>query len=173
MTRPTAPPRSAPAALVPGIVVALLLVAAGVVGIRDLAVSQGWADGQPWVATLLERLDGLTPGIGVLLLGILAALLGLGLLVLALTPGRPTHVRATRGGDLWLTPAAVASLAAGAADRAAGVVSARATRASRRSAAVHVVTRGTDGTDARTAAQQAVGDLTPMKISVQHKELSS
>lgn len=170
---PSTPPRAVPIALVLGVVIALLLIALSVVAIRDLAVAQGWAAGDLWLPTLVDSLDGLGSSIGLAVAGGALALVGLALLLAALKPGSRTHVRATRGGDLWLTPAAVASLAVSSVDRTRGVVSAQASRVTRRGATVQVITHGADDTEARTAADNGVGSLTPMRISVQTKEMPS
>lgn len=173
MTRPGQAPRSAPAALALGLLLSLLLVTVAVITVRDLVVGQGWAEGSPWIPSWVDGLDGLTPGTPVLVAGIVAALVGLLVLVLALRPGRKTHVPAARGGDLWLTPDAVATVAATAADRTSGTLSATPVRATPRGATVQVLTRGGDGRAAQEAAREVVGDLTPMSISVKAKELSS
>lgn len=170
---PSAPPRAVPTALVLGIVIALLLIGLSVVTIRDLAVAQGWATGTPWIPALVDSLDGLGSSAGLAVTGGALALVGVLLLLAALKPGSPTHVRATRGGDLWLTPAAVASLAVSSVDRTRGVVSAQASRVTRRGATVQVITHGVADSEARSAADRGVGDLTPMRISVQSKEMPS
>jgi hypothetical protein len=170
---PSTPPRAVPIALVLGIVLALVLIGLSVVTIRDLAIAQGWAAGTAWIPSLVDSLDGLGSSVGMAVAGGVLALVGVALLLAALKPGSRTHVRAARGGDLWLTPAAVASLAVSSVDRTRGVVSAQASRVTRRGATVQVITHGAGDAEARSAAESGVGGLTPMRITVQSKEMPS
>ncbi|PKH44250.1 hypothetical protein SAMN05192575_102284 [Nocardioides alpinus] len=149
-----------------GIVLALGLVAVGVVAVRDLAVAEGWATGEPWLADGLRSLDGLGPTDGVLAVATLAALLGLLLMYAGLRPAARRHVASGEVEQLWSNPSALAEVARSAADRAPGVVSARTARARKGRVVIEVATRegrttdGADPTDARdraTTAGQALG----------------
>ena len=58
--------RSVPLAVLLGV----LLVAFAVVAVRDLAVSQGWAQGEPWLAAGVRSLDGLEAGTATLVVAL-------------------------------------------------------------------------------------------------------
>lgn len=148
-----------------GIVLALVLVAVGVVAVRDLAVAQDWAAGEPWLAEELRSLDGLEATDGVLAVASVAGLLGLLLVYAGIRPAARRHVASPEVPQLWSSPSALAEVARSAADRAPGVVSARTARARTGRVVIEIATREgrtTDGgsTDAReraTAAGQALG----------------
>ena len=156
-----------------GIVVALGLVVLAVVTVRDLVVDRGWSTGQPWLPGLLSPLDGLGPSTGLLAVATVAAVLGLVLLVVGLTPAPRRHARAQDSEQLWSSPAAVAAVARAAADRAPGVLSARTARAGRRRVAIDVATRGDDAAalgTAREAATTAGGALGARRVDVRTAE---
>lgn len=138
--------RSVPLALL----FALLLVAVAVVAARDLAVSQGWARGEPWLTALVDSLDGLEAGTATLALATVVGLLGLVLLVVGLSPAERRYVRATEATQLWSTPSAIAEVSRTAADRAPGVLAARVARAGRRRILIQVTTRGDAARDDAT-----------------------
>lgn len=130
--------RSVPLAVLYGV----LLVAVAVVAVRDLAVSQGWAQGDPWLAAVVRSLDGLEADTATLVVGTAVGLVGLVLLVIGLSPAQRRYVRATEATQLWSTPAAIGEVSRTAADRAPGVLAARVTRAGRRRIVLQVTTRG-------------------------------
>jgi hypothetical protein len=134
------------------IVVACALVALAVVTIRDLAVSQGWATGQPWLAEALTGIDRLEPTPGVMAAGTAVGLVGLLLLLAGLLPPKRRYVTAAEAEHLWSSPSALAEVARAAADRSQGVLSARAVRASRGRVLVEVATR-----EDRSSSSSAVG----------------
>lgn len=136
--RPPAPRHRAVAI---GVVMALALVGVAVVAVRDLAVAQGWAAGEPWLAAGIRGLDGLEPTTGVLAAATAVGALGLLLVLAGLLPARRHHVPADGAGHLWSTPSALAEVARASVDRSQGVVSARVARASRGRVVVDVVTR--------------------------------
>ena len=103
-------PRARPAAAGLGVLVAVGLVAVAVVGVHELAVDRGWASGSSWVSSLLDGLDGRTADTATAVLGSAVAVIGLLVLLLAIRPGRVTHVPTTGGHDLWLSRGAVGAL---------------------------------------------------------------
>ncbi len=143
----TPPPARVPtgpaAAAVVGVVLALALIGAGVVAIRDALMKAGAVSGSPLLPRAARWLAGLAPTGLVLGLSIASLVLGLVLLVLALRrrsrpdlaldAATPIHVRA---GD-------IARVAAAAADEVDGVQSATATATRSR---VRVVVRVTGET---------------------------
>lgn len=144
-------PRARPAATWLGILVALLFVALAVVAVRELAVDQGWASGEPWLPAALEALQGRTADVATAVLGVALALLGLLVLALALKPGRATHLATSTEHDVWLSRGALAALAYAVADRQAGVVSVQAAPSRSRRVRVRVVAR-----DDRSGVEQRV-----------------
>lgn len=152
---PSTPPTRTPAAGLVASLLAIALITLAVVAVRDLAVDQGWTSGSPWTPPLVSGLDGLTASTTVVVVGAVAGVLALLLLYVVLKPARRTH---GKGGDeatdLWVTPAAVATLAREAADRTAGVRSAEA-RATRRSVSVTVAAEPSAG-DVESAVRAAV-----------------
>lgn len=151
------PPVSRHRAVAIGVVLALALVGVAVVAVRDLAVTEGWATGEPWLAEGVRRLDGLEPSTGVLALATVVAVLGLVLVLAGLLPAGRHHVPASGVQHLWSSPSALAEVARSAADRSPGVVAARVARASRGRVVLDVVTRNgvTDQTTLSTARELA------------------
>ena len=135
------PPASRHRAVAIGVALALALVGVAVVAVRDLAVTEGWAAGEPWLAEGVRRLDGLEPSTGVLALATAVGVLGLVLLLAGLLPAGRHHVPASGAQHLWSSPSALAEVARSAADRSQGVVTARVARASRGRVVLDVVTR--------------------------------
>ena len=150
------------------IALAVLLVALGVVVLREALVAAGRVDGEPWIAPVLDSLDGVVPSVLVSVVGVVVALLGLWLVVVAL--GRRVRTRldvtSSTGTTLGLNDAA--RLAASAADEVDRVLSARAA-ATRRSVTVTVTTlEGDDVSDAvRAAVTERLSPLAqPLSIKV-------
>ncbi len=175
MTTPvTRPPRARPVATGVAVLLALGLVALAVVGVRDLAVARGWSSGAPWVADAVGSLDGLTASTAVVVASIASVVVGLLLVLVALTPARRTHLPVDGEHDLWISPAAVGELARARADRAPGVISAELARATRRRAVVEVVTqRSGDEVEpgVRSAVAASLAGLTPTRLTVRTTEL--
>lgn len=145
----TRPPVSGHRAVAIGVVAALALVGVAVVAVRDLAVSQGWAGGEPWLADGVRGLDGLEPTPAVLAVATAVGVLGLLLVLAGLLPAKRRHVPAPEAAHLWSSPSALAEVSRSAVDRAEGVVAARVVRASRGRVVLDVVTRDR-ATDDRT-----------------------
>lgn len=169
MRTPT-PPKAPAGSTAVGILIALVLVGAGVLGVHDGLTGLGWASGRAWLPPALEAVDGAHAATWMLVVAAVLALLGLWLVLLALKPRRRTHLPAPdREIDLWSTPAALAAVARRAADRQSGVMSATA-QARRRRVDVDVTTRdGADaGVDARVqeAVEQNLEGLLPPRVRV-------
>lgn len=136
-------PTGAPPATGWAVLLGLLVTAFGVLLLRDAAVLAGLLQGTAVTSTLVDKLRSGRPQDWYAVAGVLAALVGLWLVVAAL---RPRPRRDLPVGDrslVWLTPAAVAAIAESAASGVDGVVRARAT-ASRRSVRVLARTTSTD-----------------------------
>lgn len=122
-----------------GALLSLLLLALGVVAVRDGLVYAGALDGQPWVEAVSDHLDDQQPADWMLLAAAAALLVGIWLLTVALRP-RPRNelqVRATTG--VFLSTRSIRRIAIGAADRVDGVDTTSAS-ASRSRITVHVTT---------------------------------
>ena len=119
-------PRRRPAATLPGVLLAVVLIGVAVVGVHDLLTAEGWTSGRPWLDTLTDKIDGQGPSDASTAIAVLVALVGLVLLWTALRPARRTH-QATpmEDGDVWISKRAVARLAEQAAQRTTGIESAR------------------------------------------------
>jgi len=157
------------------VLLALLLVAAGIVGIHDLLAGQGWVAGGEWVPPVVSAFEGLRVTTWMVVVAVLVGLLGLWLVLLALKPRRRTHVRSADDGlDLWTSPKALAAIAGHAADRIPGVASATA-RAHRRRIDVEV--RADDGgrdvaPQVKQAVEHSLDGLTTQRVRVHRKEVT-
>ncbi|MBO3086171.1 DUF6286 domain-containing protein [Cellulomonas fengjieae] len=150
------------------IVLAVALVALGVLVLRDALVLAGRVSGDLWLPPLVDRADGVTPTTAVVVVGVVAALLGLWLVAVALGRRVRTRldVRSSTGTTLSLRDAA--RLAASAAEDVDRVLSARAS-ATRRSVTVTVTTLpGDDVADAvRAAVTERLAPLAqPLSVKV-------
>jgi len=170
-SRSTAPTRPAPmtAAKPPvgvgpvpfiGAVLALVLVALGVAGIRDALVALGAIEGEPWIDSVVDTMDGWQPQFWLVPAGIALVLLGLWLLLAAFRPRSRTGVAVRAETGVFLRTGDVERLAARAAGDVDGVLSARS-NASRRKVEVRVAVTGGSATGdrVRTAVQDALQPL--------------
>ncbi|MFH5821111.1 DUF6286 domain-containing protein [Georgenia sp. AZ-5] len=143
-----------------GPALAVLLVAAGAVLVRDALVSGGAVRGRPWIPAALDAVDGLRPGPLFLVGGIVAALLGLWLVYVALRRRVRSRAAVASRTGIYLGLGDVARLASGAAEEVGGVISA-STSANRRT--VTTTIRSTGGPDVADAVRQAVAErLSPL-----------
>lgn len=143
-----------------GVALALLLVLLGLVVVREALVAAGRVDGEPWLAPLVDRADGLEPSAVVAIVGAVLALLGLWLVVIALGRRVRTRVAVTSSAGTTIGLRDVARLAASAADDVDRVLSARAS-ATRR--AVTVTVTALEGDDVADTVRAAVAErLTPL-----------
>ncbi len=146
-------PLALPAAGFTGPLVALLLLAAGLVGIRDGIVAAGWIDGSSWTGSAAAWIDGLTFAGWMIPVAIVSIVVGLLLLFAALKPRRKTAVLLNAETSVYIEPAGIARVAADAARSVPGVLDARAS-ATRRSVTVRADVTGDD----RSGLKKAIGD---------------
>lgn len=149
------PPIGSGAVTALGMLLAVLVVALGVAGVHDALVASGAVTGTSWLEAATGSVDGFAPGAWALVLGIVLALVGLWLLLKALTPRRPSDLALQAGTGVFLRPRDAARLARAAAQDVDGVVSATST-ATRRTVSVTVRTTSPNGVEAQV--QQAVTD---------------
>ncbi|GIG23667.1 hypothetical protein Cch01nite_43910 [Cellulomonas chitinilytica] len=150
------------------IALALLVVALGVLVVREALVAGEVVDGEPWIPPVVDSADGIAPSAAVTAVGIVVALLGLWLVVIALGRRVRTRLPVTSSAGTTIGIGDVARLAASAADDVDAVLSARAA-ASRKSVTVTVTTL--DGDDVADAVRAAVTErlaplTTPLSIRV-------
>ncbi len=159
---PPGPARSMPAAKTPvgsgalaalGLILALLLTAAGVVLTRDALVYFTLLTGTPWTRSVARAVNGVTAAAWLVPLGIALALVGLWLLWRAVRPRARTAVSLTSATGVFLRPHDIARFAETAAESVSGVISADV-NASRRSVTVQV--RGTGSEDLADQVRAAV-----------------
>ena len=146
-------PLALPAAGFTGPLVALLVLAVGLVGIRDGVVAAGWLDGSSWTGAAAEWIDGLTFDGWMIPVAIVSIIVGLLLLFAALKPRRKTAVALTAETSVYIEPAGIARVAADAARSVPGVLDARAS-ATRRSVTVRADVTGDD----RSGLKKAIAD---------------
>ncbi|WP_456844808.1 DUF6286 domain-containing protein [Cellulomonas sp. P5_C6] len=150
------------------IALAVLLVVLGVLVVRDALVAAVTVDGEPWIAPVVDRADGVGPSTLVTVVGVVLALLGLWLVVIALGRRVRTRLAVTSSAGTTIGIGDAARLAASAADEVDRVLSARAS-ATRRSVTVTVTTlEGDDVTDAvRAAVTERLAPLVrPLSVKV-------
>lgn len=137
-----------------GIVLAVLVIALGVLVIRDALVIGGQIDGETWLVPLVDDTDGMEPSTVVSVVGGLVALLGLWLVLVAL--GRRVRTRLpldAPGTTIGISD--LARLASTSAEDVPYVLSAHSS-ARRKSVSVSVTAlEGDDVDDAVRAAVQA------------------
>ncbi len=169
------PPKAMAGSVVIGGFVALLLIAAGVVGIHDLVAELGWVEDGAWIAAALSEVDGTRVARWVVAAAVASFIVGLALLLVALKPRRRTHLAGTDDViDLWVSRSALAALAVDSAERTPWVALASARTRSRR---IDVEVRTADDEE---RVRQAVGaavharldGLTELPVNVRCKELS-
>ncbi|WP_265442491.1 DUF6286 domain-containing protein [Flexivirga meconopsidis] len=170
------PPQARPAAAYTAALLALGLIGLGVVGVQELLTRQDWVSGKPWLSTVIDNAQHATPASWALPAGIAAVVVGLMLLFAAVKPRRATHRRVPGTDDAWVSPAALATIAAVAARRTPGVVSADA-RHTRRRIQVSVqadADRQLDGMDQAVQRQveSQLEGLSDMPISVRSRQVT-
>jgi len=145
-------PVAAPAAATVGV---LLLLGAGVVGVRDGAVGAGWLHGAYWTRSVAQHIDGLTAQVWMIPVGVVLALVGLWWVLAALKPRRRTALALQARSAVWIRPRDLAHLLAATAEGVPGVTHTSASANPRR-VSVTVDTTSTDTTTVRAEVTDAV-----------------
>lgn len=156
------PPVAAPAAGYVGSLIALLILAAGAVALRDAAVHFGWLQGTAWTDTAVSGLDGLTYQPWMLPAGVVAILIGLWWVSAALRPRRRTALAVPAKTSVWIAKADLARLASAAAASVPGVLDSRASASLRTVKVTADVTVGDPAMKAAitTAVAETIGGFT-------------
>ncbi len=166
---PGRPPVAAPTAGYVGAVIALMLLFAGAVALRDAAVIVGWLRGSPWTTTVISGLDGLTHRGWMTAVGVVAILIGLWTVAAALRPRRRTAFVVPARTSVWIAKPDLARLAGAAAETVPGVLAARAAASLRTVKVTADVTAGDPAVKAAiaTAVADAIGGfITAPRIKV-------
>jgi len=150
-------PSAAPAAAPWAVLLALVVLALGVVGIRDALVAAGAFGGSSWTKNTANAIDGLTARTWMIPAGIGLAVLGLWWLLAALKPRKRTEISLSGTPGAWMRPGDLARLVQPTVENVEGVVSA-STSATRRTVTVKATTTARDSAQVRTALTDAVGD---------------
>ncbi len=150
-------PTAAPAAAPWAVLLALVVLALGVVGIRDALIAAGAFGGSSWTKNTANAIDGLTAHTWMIPAGIGLAVLGLWWLLAALKPRKRTEISLSGTPGAWMRPGDLARLAQPTVENVEGVVSA-STSATRRTVTVKATTTARDSAQVRTALTDAVGD---------------
>jgi len=131
-------------AAVAGGVAAVALTVLGAIALRDTAVVVGWIQGSLWIDATVEWIDGLSFQTWMIPAGTAAVVIGLILVIVALTPRR-TRVLAVRAtSSVWMSTDDLARLATAAAHTVAGVLDVRSDATGRKITVTAQVT-DTDG----------------------------
>jgi len=150
-------PSAAPAAAPWAVLLALVVLALGVVGIRDALIAAGAFGGSSWTKNTANAIDGLTAHTWMIPAGIGLAVLGLWWLLAALKPRKRTEISLSGTPGAWMRPGDLARLVQPTVENVEGVVSA-STSATRRTVTVKATTTARDSAEVRTAVTDAVGD---------------
>lgn len=152
------------------VALALAVVAAGVVGIRDGLAAAGWIGGGQWLPSAIDAVDGLGPAAWMVPAGVGVGAVGIALMVIAVLPRRRTAVPLNAESAVYLARGDVGKLASGAASSVAGVLEARTT-SSRRKAVVRCLVTGREHElreQISAAVSEELGVLsTPPRVVVQ------
>jgi len=150
-------PVAAPAAAVVGVLLALVLIAAGAIAIRDTVLAAGSFSGPRWVTNTATAIDGLAPATWMIPAGVTAVLVGLWWLLAALKPRRRTEVPLRSAAGVWIRPAGIARISRATADSVAGTTSARAA-AGRRRVKVTISASDKERAELRSRVAEAVAE---------------
>ena len=158
------------AVTVVALMLALLVVAVGVLGVHDALVAAGAASGTPWIDAVVKTFNKLTPAVWLAPVGTALVLLGLWMLLTALRPRPRTAIALNAKTGVFLRPRDVAKLARNAAQDVDGVTSAKVT-VGRRKVAVAARATTTDGveqkiTQAVTTGLQALAKTPTVRVTV-------
>lgn len=155
-----AAPRPAGAVTWVGVVLAVLALGLAAVLLHDGLAALGVLGGDLWVLGAADAVGEIAPTWQVALIGAVVGLVGLRLLVVALTRRRRPGLPLAAGGGQYLLGGDVARLASGAAEQVDGVLDVTSTWR-RRGVTVRATTDGAPGLDAviRTAVEERLSAL--------------
>ncbi len=157
------PPVAAPAAAPVGLLIALVLIAAGAVAIREMLLGAHAFSGPEWVANTATWVDNLRPAVWLIPAGIVAVLVGLWWVWAALKPRRRTELKVAGEDVVWMRRSDISRVAHACADSVAGTTTASA-RTGRRRVTVTITTTEAEAEAMRSAVTDAVTErLAPLE----------
>lgn len=139
-----------------GVVWALIVVAIGVVGVRDALVSSGALSGRGWGEQAAANLDNRSPQVWIVPVGAALAVVGLLLIVAGLRHRPRKGIRLTATTGVYLSTGSVQRLAQAAASNVDGV-DMTAVSATRRRVSIDATTLVTEPEETRRRIEAAVG----------------
>lgn len=143
-----------------GVALALVLLAAGVLALREAGVALGWIAGTSWISGAAAMVDGLHSQWWMVPAGVTTAVVGTWMVFAALRPRRKTVVAVDAAGAVWMRPRDVARLASYAAASVPGV-EVLCSEATRRKVTLHIGLTGVEsGAEVKGAITAAVGSAT-------------
>lgn len=154
--RPGRAPLATAGASYLAVLIALLVIAVGVVGLRDGVIAAGWIGGTPWTPVAVDWLAALRPGGWMLPVGAVLAIAGLACVVTSIKPRRKPTAEVAAATAVFINLSDTARVATAAAESVAGVVAARST-ARRGAVVVRCEVTGPLSADQRHAVEAAVG----------------
>ncbi|MFD1814895.1 DUF6286 domain-containing protein [Rhodococcus gannanensis] len=162
---PSRPPLARPDAAIVAVVVAVLLIALGMVAGREFLIEQDVIAPAAWVRNSVNWLADLHSQTWMVPAAVAAGVIGLVVLCLALMPRTRTHVPAGDGGTgvVWLRPTDVARMCSARAGAVGGVTGVHTT-VDRKRATVYVTPSGEVASDA--LAQQVRDAVEPSLAAV-------
>ncbi|MET0475675.1 MAG: hypothetical protein ABW001_13680 [Mycobacterium sp.] len=147
------------------VVLALLVIAAGAVGLRDGIVGAGWISGTPWTPAAVDWLVARRPGVWMLPVGVVLVIVGLCCVLAGVMPRRRPTVEVAAKTAMFVDLADTARIASVAAESVAGVVSARST-ARRGAVTLRCEVTGPLAPDQRQSIEAAVSsELAPLRAT--------
>jgi hypothetical protein len=153
--RPAPEPLRAAGAGYAGVLLALAVVGAGALALREAAVGIGWLGGSPWLPAAAEWLGEPKPVGFVAAAGVLAALVGMACLVAAVRPRRRRCLRIAAATAVFVDYADLARIVSTAAESVPGVLDARSS-VGRRSVSVRCAVAGPSADQIRDRVVEAV-----------------
>ena len=147
-----------------GVLLALLVLMAGAVAIRDSAVGFGALSGTSWTGAVLAATDKLHSQWWMVPVGCVALVAGLWLMFLAVRPRRRTAVSVTAAGSVCMRPRDVARLSAHAASTVPGVEVLRSDASRRKVTLLVGLADAASTAEAKGAVVAAVGSATEMLL---------
>lgn len=163
------PPVAAPVAAIVGVLLALVVIALGLVAIREMLLGANAIAGPDWVASTASWVDGLRPAVWLVPVGVVAVLIGLCWVVAALKPRRRTEVKVSGAGGVWMRPLDISRAAHATADSVAGTTTALA-KTGRRRVTVTVTATHAEAQSLHSQVAEAVTErLAPLERTLSVK----
>ena len=148
-------PKASPAARSWAVILGLLLIAAGIVGVRETWLVGSGSDAQSWVQPVLNLIATEQLQTWMIWAGVASIIVGLIFLFATLKTRRTTHLQlASDTASMWMRPVDIARLSSATARRVPGVASAQ-TSADKKTAKV-TVNGDTDDAELQARVETAV-----------------